>query len=131
MSKTVHIQNAGTGLSINRELEHTVGLKQVVSDGNFVGINMKSGDSGDLVAWLIDDSIIQVYVPDSLSASEGDTVFIDTAQLTGHIPDDGAYSTSSGAGKIALVKLLEDKNTSGGSGAHYVKGVSLLHTQGA
>ena len=129
MSKTVH--RDGNAHSIQRTLDGTVSAMQVVSDGVWAGINVESGDSGELRAWSIDGGIYQFYVPDGLSVNDGDIVYLELADITGNIPDDTAYSTTAGAGKIALFKALEDKVTANGSGDHYVTGKSMLHLQGA
>ena len=118
------------GHAVQRTLTATVGEHQLACDGVWAGINVEGGDSGDLRAWIVDDGIYQWYVPDALSVSDGDIVYLEIADITGNIPDDTAYSTSSGAGKIPLFKALEAKVTAGGSGNHYVTGKSLLNQQG-
>jgi hypothetical protein len=117
------------GAAVQRTLLGTA-VRQLVTDGLWAGINQESGDSGDTTAWEIEDAIYQWYAPDSLTVNDGDTVYLDLADHTGGIPDDTAYSTSSGAGKIALCKAIGGKVTANGSGNHYVIGRSLLHMQG-
>lgn len=117
------------GAAVDRTLLGTA-LRQLVTDGEWAGINQESGDSGDTRAWEIADNIYQWYVPDGLTVNDGDVVYLELADHTAGIPDDTAYSTSSGAGKIALFKANGAKVTANGSGNHYVIGRSLLHMQG-
>lgn len=129
MSKVVYTDKAGSGRTINRTLEATVSLKQLVVDTHFVGISQATGVSGDLSAWLVDDGTYMLWVPDALSVSEGDVIYIERANRTGNIPDNDAYSTSSGAGKTPAFIALADKNTANGSGDHWVLVKSLLADQ--
>lgn len=118
------------GQAVQRVLTATVGEHQLASDGVWAGINVESGDSGDVRAWVVDDGIYQWYVPDTLTVNDGDVVYLAIADITGNIPNDTAYSTSAGAGKIPLFKALEDKVTANGAGNHYATGKSLLNQQG-
>jgi len=117
------------GAALERTLLGTA-LRQLVTDGIWAGINQESGDSGDVRAWEIEDNIYQWYVPDGLTVADGAIVYLELADHTGGIPDDTAYSTSAGAGKIALCKAIGAKVTANGAGNHYVIGHSLLHMQG-
>jgi hypothetical protein len=118
------------GNAVNRAVLGDVLDQQLVTDGEWAGIASEEGESGDVLALTVDDSIYQWYVPDGLTVNDGDTVYLEIADHTAGIPDDTAYSTSSGAGKIALFKALEAKVTSRGTGNHYVTGKSLLFMQG-
>src|SRR5687767_3024837 len=126
--KTVVLDSYGD--AVERTLLGTA-VNQLVTDGEWAGILLESGDSGEVRAWEIKDSIYQWYVPDGLTVNDGDTVYLELADHTAGIPDDTAYSTSTGAGKIPLFKALGAKVTANGSGNHYVIGKSLLHTQGS
>jgi hypothetical protein len=126
--KTVVLDSYGD--AVERTLLGTA-VNQLVTDGEWAGILLESGDSGEVRAWEIKDSIYQWYVPDGLTVNDGDTVYLELADHTAGIPADTAYSTSSGAGKIPLCKALGAKVTANGSGNHYVIGKSLLHTQGS
>jgi hypothetical protein len=126
--KTVVLDSYGD--AVERTLLGTA-VNQLVTDGAWAGILLESGDSGETRAWEIKDSIYQWYVPDGLTVNDGDTVYLELADHTAGIPDDTAYSTSSGAGKIPLFKALGAKVTANDSGNHYVIGKSLLHTQGS
>jgi hypothetical protein len=126
--KTVVLDHYGD--AVERTLIGTA-VNQLVTDGVWAGITLESGDSGDTRAWEIKDSFYQWYVPDSLTVNDGDVVYLEIADHTAGIPDDTAYSTSAGAGKIELFKAHGAKVTANGSGNHYVIGKSLLNRQGA
>ncbi len=119
------------GKSVDVTLRYTVVAGQVayvVENGDslgWLGITVEGGDSGDVIALNIDQRAYQFYVPDSLSVAKGATVYIDTTDLTGHKPDDSSYSTSSGANKVALCKAIAAKDTTGGTGNHFVIGILL------
>jgi hypothetical protein len=99
------------GKSIDVKLSYTTPALQVALVEGWLGITVESGDSGEEVALLQDDRVYQFTVPAALTVAKGDTVYITIASVTGtHIPPDGAYSTTSGAGKVALFKAVEAKN---------------------
>lgn len=108
------------GKSVDVTLSHTVDSDQVAYVEGFLGILVRSGDSGDAAVLNIDRRAYQFTVPSGLSVSKGQTVYVDITDLTGHVPDDSAYSTTSGANKIALFKALEDKDAN-----HVVIGILL------
>lgn len=108
------------GKSIDVDLSYTVLANQVAYIEGFLGITGRSGDSGDMIALNIDQRAYQFTVPSTLSVSKGDTVYVTVADLTGHTPDDTAYTTSSGAGNVALFKALEDKDAN-----NVVRGILL------
>ena len=98
------------GKAVDVDLSYTVGKDQVAVVEGWLGVAMGSGDSGDTIALGVDDREYQFTVPSGLSVSKGDIVFIEVADLTGHVPDDTAYSTSAGAGKVAFFKATADKD---------------------
>ena len=116
--------------AIDRALLGDVSASQLVTDGKWAGVLMEDGLSGETRAWEIAPRVYQWYVPDALTVNDGDTVYLEIADHTAGIPDDTAYSTSSGSGKIALFKALAAKVTANDAGNHYVVGLSLLHMQG-
>jgi hypothetical protein len=118
------------GNAIERTLLGDALDQQLVTDGVWAGINVEERESGNVTAWSVDDGIYQWYVPDGLAVSDGAIVYLELADHTSGIPDDTAYSTSSGVGKIALFKALAAKDTSRGTGKHFVVGKSLLFMQG-
>lgn len=126
--KTVILDSAGN--SFNKTLTYAVNGQELVVVGGAAGIPYEDAESGAQIALRADAAIYQWYVPDGLSVAEGATVYLEIADVTGHVPDDTAYSTTAGAGKIALFFALAAKDTSRGSGNHYVVGRSLLHMQG-
>jgi hypothetical protein len=109
------------GKSVTVQISYDVlGNNQVVYVDGWLGLAVADGESGDLVALTIDRCEYQFEVPSGLSVSNGDIVYIEVADLTGHAPDNTAYSTSSGAGKQALFKATSDKDEN-----HIVTGILL------
>lgn len=98
------------GKSLHVDLTATVTAKQVAVVDGWLGIVEEAGDSGDVVALTIDPIERQFTVPSGLSVSKGDIVYVDVTDLTGHTPDDTAYSTSAGANKVAFFKATADKD---------------------
>lgn len=98
------------GKAVNVTLSATVSRGDVVYADGWLGIAAESGVSGDSIALIIEPVEYQFTVPAALSVSKGDTVYIDTAQVTGHIPDDAGYATASGAGLLPLFKATADKD---------------------
>ena len=92
----------------------------VVADG-WVGIAGQDADSGESLALELVGEY-QVEVPAGLSASKGQILYITAATVTGHYPDDEAYTTSPGAGKVAFMKLTSDKDAN-----NIVTGILLAH----
>ena len=93
----------------------------IVADG-WTGVAAGSGDSGDSIALIADDREYQFLVPAGLSVAKGAIVYITVATVTGHYPDDEAYTTSAGAGKVALFKATAAKDDN-----NIVTGVMLAH----
>lgn len=100
----------GHGNARNVDLTATVVKNQIAYVGGQLGVTANSGGSGDTVALDVADDIRVIQLPGSLNAVTGDKIFIDTAQVTGHTPDDAGYSTSAGAGKILLGILITDQD---------------------
>ena len=96
------------GKSVQVDLSFTVAANQVAVVEGWLGITADSGDSGDTIALTNDRREYQFTVPD-LSLTKGDIVYIEVADLTGHTPDDTAYSTTAGAGKVAFFKCTSDQ----------------------
>lgn len=88
----------------------------------WVGIAGEDADSGETLALIVDDREHQFEVPDGLTVNKGDIVYITVATITGHYPDDEAYTTSAGAGKVALFKATRDKTDD-----NIVTGIMLAH----
>ena len=98
------------GKSVHVDLEYAVDAMQVAVVDGWLGITVEEGESGDTIALTADERAYQFTVPAGLTVNKGDVVYIELADLTGHTPDDTAYSTSPGAGKRALFRAQEDKD---------------------
>lgn len=98
------------GKAVNVDLTATVKKGQIAVVEGWVGVTGASGDSGDSVALATDDREYQLTVPAGLSVAKGAIVYLEVADVTGHTPDDTAYSTSAGAGKVALIKATAAKD---------------------
>lgn len=115
-----HLESDGKSVNVN--LLYTVTKGQpIVADG-WLGIAGANGASGETIALTADDREYQFLVPAGLSVSKGDIVYITVATVTGHYPDDEAYTTSAGAGKVAFFKATADKDAN-----NIVTGVMLAH----
>jgi hypothetical protein len=101
------------GKAVNVTLSYDgIAKDDVVYAEGWLGIAAGAGDSGDEIALTIDRREYQFTVPAGLSVSKGDTVYITLASIgSGHVPADAAYSTSSGAGKVALFKATAAKDS--------------------
>lgn len=98
------------GKSVGVTLSYTVLKNQLAVVEGWLGVSSGSGDSGDRVALQCDDRAYQFTVPSALAVVKGDIVYITVADLTGHVPDDTAYTKTAGAGKVALFKAMEDQD---------------------
>ena len=98
------------GKAVDVDLLYTVLKGQPIYVDGWLGLAAQSGDSGDSIALIADDREYQFLVPAGLSVSKGDIVYITVATVTGHYPDDEAYTTSAGAGKVAFFKATADKD---------------------
>ncbi len=103
-----HLESDGDALDV--DLTATVTAKQVIYVDGWLGVAVEAGESGDTVALDISAREYQFTVPTALSVSKGDTVFIDTAQVTGHSPDGAGYAKATGAGLIPLFKATADQD---------------------
>ena len=110
------------GKAVNVDLLYTVTKGQPIVVDGWVGVAGANGDSGESIALIADDQEYQFLVPASLSVSKGNIVYITVATITGHYPDDEAYTTSAGAGKVAFFKATADKDAN-----NIVTGVMLAH----
>jgi len=98
------------GRAVNVDLLYTVSAEDVLYVDGFLGVAAADGESGNNIALTIDHSEYQFSVPAGLTVVKGNTVYIEVADLTGHKPDDTAYSTTAGAGKVALFKATKAKD---------------------
>jgi predicted RecA/RadA family phage recombinase len=98
------------GNSVDVTLVHDItGEKPIAVDG-LVGVPFKSAESGDTVALRTDGAVLRWQAPSGLSLSVGDRVYVTLASVTEHDIPDGAYSTTAGAGKEALFRILSEKD---------------------
>lgn len=98
------------GKAVDVQLEYTVpGQGEPVLVDGWLGLAMESANSGDYTALSIDQREYQFELPSGLSVSKGDTVYVTSADVTEHVIPDSAYSTTSGAGKVALLKATADE----------------------
>jgi len=98
------------GKSIEVTLSHTVAAQRMVYVDGWGGVAMGDGDSGDTVALDISEAEYQFEVPAGLTVENGDTVYIDTTDLTGHYPDGTGWATSSGSNLIPFFKATSGKD---------------------
>lgn len=110
------------GLAVNVDLLHEVAKGSVIVADGWVGLAGADGDSGDTIALVAGNREYQFIVPAGLTVNKGDIVYITVATITGHYPDDEAYTTSSGAGKVAFFKATADKDAN-----NIVTGIMLAH----
>ena len=119
VGKSVYKESDGNGIHVT--LTATVEGKQLAYVNGWAGITGESGNSGETIALDISGIERQFEVPAGLAVNKGDKVYIDTAQVTGHTPNDAAYSTSSGAGKIPVFKATSAKD-----GNNVVTGILIV-----
>lgn len=98
------------GKAVNVDLTASVSRGNVVYADGWLGIAAEGGESGESIALTVEQIEYQFEVPSTLVVSKGDTVYIDTAQVTGHIPDAAGYATTSGATTLPLFKATADKD---------------------
>lgn len=98
------------GQSVMLTITATVAADRVAVIGGWVGVTNGSGNSGDLVALGLDLVERQLIVPSGFGPAIGDIIYITIATITGHYPDDAAYTNSAGAGKVALGKVTVAKD---------------------
>lgn len=97
------------GKSVKVDLLYPVSAGQVAVVDGWLGIIEVGGASGDNVAMNVDGREYQFTVPAALAVSKGQIVYVDAADTTNHIPDDSAWYTSAGAGRIAFFKATSAK----------------------
>lgn len=110
------------GKACNVTLTSTVAKGAVIVCEAWVGIAGEDGVSGDVIALVCDDREYQFKVPAGLTVTKGLIVYITVATITGHYPDDEAYTTTAGAGKVALFKATAAKDSN-----NIVTGIMLAH----
>lgn len=110
------------GKAVNVNLLYTVAKGAPIYVDGWLGLAGEDGASGETIALVADDREYQFVVPAGLSVAKGAIVYITVATVTGHYPDDEAYTTSAGAGKVAFFKATAAKDSN-----NVVTGVMLAH----
>lgn len=111
------------GKAVNVTLTDGDVVKGAVAVVNgWLGIAGEDADSGETLALMVDDREYQFVVPVGLTVNKGDIVYITQATITGHYPDDEAYTTTAGAGKLAFFKATAVKDAN-----NIVTGIMLAH----
>jgi hypothetical protein len=98
------------GQAVNVDLLYSVDKDDVAYVDGWLGVAGNDGDSGDTIALDISCIERQIVLPASTNPSKGDIIYIEVADCTGHIPDDTAYGTSAGEGKVAFCKITAIKD---------------------
>lgn len=110
------------GKAVNVLLTATVAKGAVIYVDGWLGLAGEDGVSGDTIALVADDREYQFRVPAGLAVAKGAIVYITVATVTGNYPDDEAYTTSAGGGKVAFFKATAAKDAN-----NIVTGVMLAH----
>ncbi len=103
-----HFESEGKSVTVT--LTSTVAKDRVVVVQGWTGIANNDGDSGDSISLSVDNREYQVEVPSGLTVNKGDILYITVATVTGHYPDDAAFTTSAGSGKVAFLKATAAKD---------------------
>lgn len=119
--ETTYFESDGKAVNVTLNAGNVVKGAVIVADG-WVGIAGEDAESGDTLALICDDREYQFLVPAGLAVAKGAIVYITVATITGHYPDDEAYTTSAGAGKVALFKATAAKDAN-----NIVTGIMLAH----
>lgn len=98
------------GQAVTVSIDYAVEAREIVVAEGMVGIAVTNGESGDDVALDIRRAEFQFYVPTALAVTKGELVYLTVATITGHTPDDAAYTKSAGAGKVLLFKATSDQD---------------------
>jgi predicted RecA/RadA family phage recombinase len=98
------------GKAVNVTLTAAVAKGQVVVAQGWVGIAESDGKIGETIAIAIDDRAYQFTVPAALAVAKGDIVYIVLSSVTGHTPQDAAYTKVAAAGSVAFFKAMEAKD---------------------
>lgn len=118
---TTYFESDGKAVNVTLDAGDVEKGAVVVVDG-WVGIAGQDADSGDTLALICDDREYQFTVPSGAGVTKGEIVYITVATVTGHYPDDEAYTTTAGAGKVAFFKATSDQDAN-----NIVTGIMLAH----
>lgn len=120
-ASAAYFESDGKAVNVTLDAGDVVKGAVIVVDG-WLGIAGQDADSGDTLALICDNREYQFKVPAGLAVSKGQIVYVTLATVTGHYPDDEAYTTSAGAGKVAFFKATADKDAN-----NIVTGIMLAH----
>lgn len=109
------------GKAVVVSVTSTVNKGQVAYVDGWLGIAENDVTSGNTVALAVDQREYQIQVPSGLAVAKGAKIYIDLSAMTGHIPQDAAYSTSSGANRVAFFKATAAKDAN-----NIVTGIMLV-----
>jgi len=98
------------GKAVNVTLTAAVAKGQVVVAQGWVGIAESNGVIGETIALAIDDRAYQFTVPAALAVAKGEIIYLVLASVTGHTPQDAAYTKVPAAGSVAFFKAMEAKD---------------------
>ncbi len=98
------------GKSVNVTLSAAVSRGDVVYADGWLGIAAEGGAAGESIALTIEPIEYQFTVPSTLAVSKGETVYIDTTDLTGHLPDETGYAKAAAANLLPLFKATSDQD---------------------
>lgn len=98
------------GKSVTVTLTAAVAKGQLAVVQGWVGVAESTGAIAEQIALAIDDRAYQFTVPAALAVVKGEIVYITLATITGHKPDDAAYTKAAGAGKVAVFKAMENQD---------------------
>lgn len=109
-----------SALRLSQGTKIEVTFTSAVEDGDlayadgWLGFVPRDKASGEKANLDIEDAQYDIVLPTALGLSKGDEVFVDITDLTGHIPDDSAYATSSGANTVKLGRCVIDQDGTSG-----------------
>jgi len=124
--KSAFIESNGNSVRVTADAAVSKG--EIVYWDGFLGVLADTSTSAEDAILTIDQREYQFYVPDAVSVSKGDVVYIDVDSLTGAPADDDYDTDDSGmTTPRALFMATSDKVTANGSGKHYATGILLPH----
>ena len=110
MAKTFYKDTDGKAVDFT--LSYTISGEKPILVNDIPGFPSESGDSGDMRSITADGGVYQWQAPAALSLSIGDTVYVDVSEVSGtHEIPDAAFTTTSGAGNVPFLRVLEEKDS--------------------
>jgi len=99
-----------TGLSVEIEVTSDIATGELAYVDGFLGFNVRAIESGESGVLDIEPSQWDILLPTALNLSKGNRIYVDVTDLTGHIPDDTAFSTSAGGSKKLWALAMTDQD---------------------